>query len=77
MGLALSKDYKEFVLKEMSQMVELYLNIKQYSKKITTGFESVFYNANRDLNYQTLLMFSAIDKDDEPSIVNEKNQVNS
>lgn len=72
MGLTLSKDYKEFVLKEMRQMVELYLNIKQYSKKFTTGFESVFYNANRDLNYQTLLMISAIDKDDEPSVVNEK-----
>ena len=52
MGLILSKDYKEFVLKEMSQMVELYLNIKQYSKKLTAGFESVFYNANRDLNYR-------------------------
>ena len=72
MGLVQSKDYKEFVLKEMNQMVELYLNIKTYSKKLTSGFESVFYNANRDLNYQTLLMISAIDKDDESSIVNEK-----
>lgn len=72
MGLTQSKDYKEFVLKEMSQMVELYLDIKKYSKKLTAGFESVFYNANRDLNYQTLLMISAIDKDDEPSVVNEK-----
>lgn len=72
MGLTRSKDYKEFVLKEMSQMVDLYLNIKKYSKKFTAGFESVFYNANRDLNYQTLLMISAIDKDDEPSVVNEK-----
>ena len=44
MGLTLSKDYKEFVLKEMSQMVEFYLNIKQYSKKLTKDFESVFYN---------------------------------
>lgn len=72
MGLTLSKDYKEFVLKEMSQMVDLYLNIKQCSKKLTEGFESVFYNANRDLNYQTLLMISAIDKDDEPSVVDKK-----
>ena len=72
MGLTLSKDYKEFVLKEMSQMVELYLNIKHYSKKLTKDFESVFYNANRDLNYQTLLMISAIDKDDEQSVVKEK-----
>ena len=72
MGLTLSKDYKEFVLKEMNQMVELYLKIKQYSKKFTAEFESVFYNANRDLNYQTLLMISAIDKNDESFIVDEK-----
>lgn len=72
MGLIQSKDYKEFVLKEMSQMVELYLDIKKYSKKLTVGFENVFYNANRDLNYQTLLMISAIDKDDEPLIVDKK-----
>ena len=72
MGLYLSKEYKEFVMKEMSQMVDLYLRIKQYSKKYTKGFESVYYNANRDLNYQTLLMISAIDKDDTLDVVDQK-----
>lgn len=72
MGLSTAKDYKEFVIKEMSQMVDLYLRIKNYSKTLTPGFESVFYNANRDLNYQTLLMISAIDKDDELLVVEEK-----
>lgn len=72
MGLTSSKDYKEFVIKEMNQMVDLYLRIIKYSKALTAGFESVFYNANRDLNYQTLLMIAAVDKNDEPSIVDKK-----
>lgn len=72
MGLTSSKDYKDFVIKEMNQMVDLYLRITKYSKALTVGFESVFYNANRDLNYQTLLMIAAVDKNDEPSIVDEK-----
>lgn len=72
MGLTSSKDYKEFVIKEMNQMVDLYLRIIKYSKALTAGFESVFYNANRDLNYQTLLMIAAVDKNDEPAIVDEK-----
>lgn len=43
MGLTSSKDYKDFVIKEMNQMVDLYLRIIKYSKALTTGFESVFY----------------------------------
>lgn len=72
MGLNTSKDYKDFVMKEMVQIVELYLKIKEYSQKYTEPFECVFYNANRDLNYQIQLMISAVDKNDKSEIVDEK-----
>ena len=72
MGLNSALAYKEFVTKEMKQMVDLYIKIKDYSKKLTTGFEKVFYNSNRDLNYQIMLMMSAVDKNDSQEIVNQK-----
>ncbi|MBQ8749905.1 MAG: DUF262 domain-containing protein [Clostridia bacterium] len=72
MGLTTSAKYKDFVVSEMQQMVKLYLKIKQYSKKFTNGFESIYYNANRDLNYQALLMISAVDKNDVPEVVDAK-----
>lgn len=72
MGLKKSEDYKTFVTKEMVQIAKLYLDIKKYSKVLTTGFEAVFYNANRDLNYQTMLIISAVDKMDSEEIVNKK-----
>lgn len=72
MGLISAASYKDFVLSEMKQMANVYLRIKDYSKKFTAGFETVFYNANRDLNYQTLLMISAIDKNDPQDVVDQK-----
>lgn len=72
MGLDKSDDYRDFVLKEMDLMVDLFLKVKSYSEKFTTEFEEVFYNANRELNYQTLLMVSAVDKNDTPATVDQK-----
>lgn len=72
MGLVSSAAYRDFVISEMKQMASVYLRIKEYSKKFTAGFEAVYYNANRDLNYQTMLMLSAIDKDDPQDIVDLK-----
>ena len=60
MGLEQSDDYKNLVLKEMAQVTGLYLRLTQYSKRLTTGFEAVYYNANRDLNYQNLLIIGAV-----------------
>lgn len=72
MGLKRSSDFKEFVLKEMQQIADVYLRIKAYSQTYTKGYESVFYNANRDLNYQTLLIISAVDKNDSAETVDQK-----
>lgn len=72
MGLEQSDDYKNLVLKEMAQVTGLYLRLTQYSKRLTTGFEAVYYNANRDLNYQNLLIIGAVGLQDSPEEVDRK-----
>ena len=51
MQLTQPKQYKELVTIEMSLMTNLYLRIKAYSDKLTTGYEAVFDNAHRDITY--------------------------
>ena len=58
MGLNKSSDYKTLVMTEMSKVTDLYLKLKEYSSTLTDGYEEVFYNANRDLNYQTMLIIA-------------------
>lgn len=64
MGLNKSTDYKALVMTEMTRVTDLYLKIKRFSTTLTPGYEEVYYNANRDLNYQTMLIISAIRNDD-------------
>ena len=75
MGLVKSKDYKEFVLTEMTRVTNLYLRLKQYSTKLTPDYEEVFYNANRDLTYQIMLVLSAVTNTDTEDVVKKKIQM--
>jgi hypothetical protein len=75
MGLVKPKDYKEFVLTEMTRVTDIYLRMKGYGSKLTPGYEEVFYNANRDLSYQTMLAIAAIKNDDTDDIVRKKIQM--
>ena len=75
MGLVKPKDYKEFVLTEMTRVTDIYLRMKGYGSKLTPGYEEVFYNANRDLTYQTMLAIAAIKNDDADDIVQKKIQM--
>ena len=75
MGLVKPSDFKELVLTEMSRVTDLYLRIRDYSTSLTTGFEEVFYNADRDLNYQTMLIISAVRNDDSEGDINRKIQM--
>lgn len=75
MGLVKSSDYKTLILTEMSRVTDLYLKIKEYSSKLTPGYEEVFYNANRDLNYQTMLIISAVKNDDSDEDIKRKIQM--
>ena len=72
MKLTQPKQYKELITVELEQMTKLYLRIKAYSRQMTKGYEAVFYNAHRDITYQTYLIMSAVKVDDAPSVVDAK-----
>lgn len=75
MSLQKSKDFKEFVMTEMTRVTDLYLRLKKYGSKLTPGFEEVFYNSNRDLTYQIMLVLSAVKNDDPDDVVERKIQM--
>lgn len=76
MNLLKPDDFKNFIVEEMTKMSSLYLTLKKYSKKLTDGFEKVYYNANKNLNYQNMLIMSAVDIfDDEETIKRKINLV--
>lgn len=75
MGLEKSDDYKSLVLKEMTSMTGLYLRLLHYSKHLTKDFEAVYYNANRDLNYQNLLIIASVQREDSTDEIDKKIRV--
>lgn len=75
MGLNKSTEYYRLVMVEMARVTELFLRLKQYSTTLTNGYEEVFYNANRELNYQTMLIISAIRNDDSAEDIKRKIQM--
>ena len=75
MGLSKSVDYKNLVMTEMTRVTELYLKLKEYGSTLTPGYEEVFYNANRDLNYQINMIISAVCNDDSEEDIKRKIQM--
>ncbi len=75
MGLNKSIDYKSLVMTEMTKVTDLYLKLKEYGSKLTSEYEEVFYNANRDLNYQISLIISAVKNDDSEDDIKRKIQM--
>lgn len=75
MKLQKSYDYSEFVMTEMSRATDLYLRIKGYGEALNPGYDEVFYNANRDLNYQTMMIIAAVANDDADDVVKRKIQM--
>lgn len=72
MNLIKPKDFKDFVLTEMTRVTDIYLRMKEYGSNLTAGFEEVFYNADRDLTYQTMLAIAAITNDDPEDVIEKK-----
>ena len=60
---------------EMTKMTDLYLRLKKFGSKLTPGYEEVFYNANRDLTYQIMLVLSAVKNEDSNDVVEKKIQM--
>lgn len=75
MGLNKSDDYRDFVTEEFRRFANIYINLKLYSTNFSKDFEYVFYNAKRNLNYQIMLIMSAISKDDTQEIIDKKIRV--
>jgi len=61
MNLVKSKDFEDFVLKQFDKFSQLYLDLKFYSTNFTAGFESVFYNGNRNFTLQFQLILASIE----------------
>ncbi len=77
MGLVKANDFKEFIMTDMTVMTKLYVNLMKYSSELTTGYEEVFYNANRDLTYQIMFIFSVVRNDDSDETIKKKIQMTS
>lgn len=64
MGLEKQSDYLKFVVDDLPAAVKLYLRILEYERTLTPGYEEVFYNSNRALTYQSMLIMAAVSTDD-------------
>ena len=75
MGLVKPKNFKDLLLNLLTYVADIYLRMKEYGNKLTPEYEEVFYNANRDLTYQTMLAIAAIRNEDPEDIVKKKIQM--
>ncbi len=75
LGLDHPGDYYRFIKEKFVFFARQYLRIKSFSKDYTVGFEAVFYNADKQVGYQPMLILSALDEHDEPAITDKKIQV--
>lgn len=72
MGLSDPSDYERFVKDYLPKYVDIYKSLKRYSSECSTGYECVFYNAERNFTLQYQVILSAISPDDTEEIVKEK-----
>lgn len=71
-GLNRPEDFERFVLKEFKMFADIYLRLKEYSKKFTKEYEYIYYNADRGFTLQYQLILAAIKPDDTYDIINKK-----
>lgn len=71
-GLVKSKEFYEFITVDFKFFAEIYLRLKQYSTIYTKGYEEVFYNADKELNYQYMFIISALTPTDSDEIIQKK-----
>jgi len=71
-GLNHSKDYENFILNKFKMYSDVYIRLKEYSRKFNKDFEYVFYNADRGFTLQYQIILSAIKSDDTRDIIDKK-----
>lgn len=72
MGLNSSADFEKFILKNFRMYADIYIRLKDYSRKFNKDYEHVFYNADRGFTLQYQIILSAIKSDDTQDVVNKK-----
>ncbi len=72
MGLNSSADFEKFILKNFRMYTDIYIRLKEYSRKFNKDYEHVFYNADRGFTLQYQIILSAIKSDDTQDVVNKK-----
>lgn len=72
MGLNSSADFEKFILKNFRMYTDIYIRLKEYSRKFNKNYEHVFYNADRGFTLQYQIILSAIKSDDTQDVVNKK-----
>ncbi len=72
LGLIKSVDFYNFIVKEFKFYADIYLRLKNYSETYTAGFEEVFFNADKDLNYQYMFIIAALNSTDSEDVVSKK-----
>lgn len=71
-GLNSSADFENFVLKNFNMYADIYVRLKEYSRKFHKDYEHVFYNADRGFTLQYQIILSAIKSDDTQDVINKK-----
>lgn len=71
-GLNSSADFENFVLKNFNMYADIYVHLKEYSRKFNKDYEHVFYNADRGFTLQYQIILSAIKSDDTQDVINKK-----
>lgn len=75
LGLVKSKDFYDFIIVDFKFFADIYLRLKQYSATYTKGYEEVFYNADKELNYQYMFILAALTPMDREDIIQKKIKV--
>ena len=71
-GLTKSDDFKDFIMVDFRFYAQIYLRLKEYSANYTKGYKAVFYNADKELYYQNMLIMAALNPQDSEDVVNKK-----
>ena len=71
-GLNSSVNFENFVLKNFNMYADIYVRLKEYSRKFNKDYEHVFYNADRGFTLQYQIILSAIKSDDTQDVINKK-----
>lgn len=71
-NLRKSDDYRDFINVNFKFFADIYLRLKKYSQDYTKGYEEVYYNADKELNYQLMLIMASLEPSDSEDVVSKK-----